>query len=141
MPMIRKLSLGDKFPRKLLCVQKTSLEVGLIAPNTKIDTLRTKLWVGNKRLQGELGNVIKAHEENSFVDSGLRKKERRKDRQVKCRKEGWIEEVESKFSSRETKTLREGKKVENITNNKFLMEYAREHVEATKRKKRTHEQN
>ena len=74
--MIRKLGLRDKFPRKLLCVQKTSLGVGLIAPNTVIDMLATKLWIGNNRLQGELGNVSKAHEENSFVESGLRRKER-----------------------------------------------------------------
>ena len=101
MPMIRKLGLGDKFPRKLSNVQKTSLGVGLIAPNTVIDTLATKLWVGNKRLQGELGNAIKAHEENSFIDSGLRNKKSRKDSKVKRWKEGWVEEVESKFSSRE----------------------------------------
>ena len=74
LPMIRKLGLGYKFPRKLLHVQETSLGVGLIAPNTVIDTLATKLWVGNKRLNGKLSNVIKVNEENSYIDSGLRKK-------------------------------------------------------------------
>ena len=45
-----------------------------MSSNTAIDMLAMKLWVGNKRLQGEIGNIVKAHEENSFVDSGLRKK-------------------------------------------------------------------
>ena len=51
LPMIRKLGLGDKFPRKLLHAHKTSLGVGLIALNTVIYMLATRLWVGNKRLQ------------------------------------------------------------------------------------------
>ena len=43
LPMIQKLGLGDKFSRKLLCVQKTSLGVGLISRNTLIDILSIKL--------------------------------------------------------------------------------------------------
>ena len=73
-PMIRKLHLGDTFPRKLLCFQKTSLEVRLNKLNSLIDMLATILWVGNKRLQGVLSKIKEVHEENSFIDSGLRKK-------------------------------------------------------------------
>ena len=51
-----------------------------MSPKKAIDTLAMKLWVGNKRLQGELSNVIKVHEENSFIDSGLRKNERREEK-------------------------------------------------------------
>ena len=72
--MIRKLGLGDNFPRKLLCVQKKSLGVGLIVPYAVIDMIAMRLWVGNKRLQGELNNIVDVHEENSFIDNGLRKK-------------------------------------------------------------------
>ena len=81
--------------------------------------LATKMWVGNKRLQGELSNIIRAREENSFIDSGLRKKERRNDRQVKHWKEGWVEQVEIKFSSREIEMLHEGKNVEICTKISF----------------------
>ena len=45
--------------------------------------LATRLWVGNKRLQGDLSKIIEAYEENSFIDSGLRKKERREESCVK----------------------------------------------------------
>ena len=87
MPMIRKLGLGDKFPRKLLHFQKKSLGVGLIAPTAVIDMLATILWVANNRLKGDLSNTANVHEENSFIDSGLRKKERREERHVKHWKE------------------------------------------------------
>ena len=33
LPMIRKLGLGDKFPRKLLHVKKTELGLGLVEPS------------------------------------------------------------------------------------------------------------
>ena len=133
LPIIRKL--GDKFPRKLSCVKKTSLGVGLITPQTAIDMLALKLWVGNKRLQGQVSNVTQAHKEGSFRDSGIRKRERRKVKQDACWKEGWIEEVEDKFSSRNIEILNEGKNIELNTKNKLIMEYAREHVEVTKGKR------
>ena len=108
LPMIRKLGLGDKFPRKLLHVQKTSLGDGLIGPNAVIDMLATKCWVGNNLQQGKLSNVIEVHGENSFIDSGLREKERREERYVKYWKEGLVEEVGRKFSSRKIDMLNEG---------------------------------
>ena len=98
--MIRKSSLGDKFPRKIFHVQKTSLVVGLIAPNAVIDMLATILWVGNKKLKDDLINIVEVHEENIFIDSGLRQKERGWESHVKHWKEKWVEEVKSKFKSR-----------------------------------------
>ena len=77
LPMMRKLGIGDKYPRKLLHVKKTSLGVGLTTPQTAIDSLAMKLWVGNKRLQEEVSNVMQVHEERSFIDRGLRKREQR----------------------------------------------------------------
>ena len=46
----------------------------MIAPNKVIDILATRSWVGSKILQGDLSKIIDVHEENSFIDSGLRKK-------------------------------------------------------------------
>ena len=51
LPMIRKLGLGDKFPRKLLCVRKLALDKGIIDPNTAIDMLALKLHVGSKKMK------------------------------------------------------------------------------------------
>ena len=68
--------------------------------------LATRLWVGNKRLQGDLSKIIEVHEENSFIDSVLRKKERREESYAKYWKEEWLEEVESKFRSRQNVEIR-----------------------------------
>ena len=75
--MIRKLGLGDKFPRKLLHMQKKRLGVRLIEPNTVIDVLVLRLHVGNKTLQGAVSKTLEVHEENSFIDSGLTKEGRK----------------------------------------------------------------
>ena len=45
LPMIIKLGLGDNFPLKLLHSQKSNLGIGLIKPNTVIDTLVIRLHI------------------------------------------------------------------------------------------------
>ena len=62
--------------------------------------LATILWVGNKKLKGDLSNIVEVQEENIFIDSGLRQKERERESHVKHWKERWVEEVKSKFKSR-----------------------------------------
>ena len=71
LPTIRKMRLGDKFSRKLLCAKKSFLGVGLIEPETVIDYLAIKVCVGNKRSKGDLILVPNTHEEISEEDSGL----------------------------------------------------------------------
>ena len=71
--MIRKLGIGDYLPSKLLHVQKPRLGIGLIEPNTVIDTLEIRLCVGNKRLEGDVSKIVEVHEENIFIDSGMTK--------------------------------------------------------------------
>ena len=44
LPMIRKLGLGNNFPRKLLCAQKSCLGIVLIETNTVIGALAIKLF-------------------------------------------------------------------------------------------------
>ena len=39
LPLIRKMKLGDKFPRKLLHVRKSALSIGLVEPNMVMDSL------------------------------------------------------------------------------------------------------
>ena len=49
LPLTRKMKLGDKFTRKLLHVRKSALGIGLVEPNTVMDSLDLKLNAGNKR--------------------------------------------------------------------------------------------
>ena len=58
-------------------MRRTKWRVGLIALNMVIDMLVMRSCAGNKRIQGDLSKIIEVHEENSFVDSGLRKEEHR----------------------------------------------------------------
>ena len=94
-----------------------------------------KLCVGNKILQGEVSNVMQAHEESSFVDSGSCKRERRIVKQETCWKKGWIEEVEDKIISRNVEITNEGNAFELNTKNKLIIEHAQEYVELTKGKR------
>ena len=75
------------------------MEVGLISSNAAIDMLVIRLFVGNKRLQGDLSKIIEVHEEYSFIDSDLRKEGRRVFSNNKHWKEGYVDEIESKFKS------------------------------------------
>ena len=56
-PMSRKLGLGKSFPRDLSCARKTALGSGLIDPQTALDMLEIKIYVGNKRGEDELGHI------------------------------------------------------------------------------------
>ena len=85
--IIRKIKLGDNFPRKLSYVRKSALGVGLIEPKIAIDYLAIKLYEGNKRSKGELETVISTHEETCLVDSGLQKKVRRNEIKLRHWKE------------------------------------------------------
>ena len=71
--MIRKLRLGNTFPRKLLHVQKTRLGVGLIEPNAVIVMREMIFHVCKNTVKGDLSKTIEGHEQNSFVYSGLNK--------------------------------------------------------------------
>ena len=76
-----------------MCVQKTTLGVGLIEPNAVIDVHAMMLHVGNNRLQGDLSKIIKVKEENRCIDCGLSKDGRKAYSKNKHWKEEWVDEV------------------------------------------------
>ena len=51
---VRKMGLGNNFPRKLLYVKKSALGIGLIEPKMVIDSLALNFHAGNKISKGEL---------------------------------------------------------------------------------------
>ena len=90
LPLIRKMKLGDKFPGKLLHIRKSALRIGLVEPNTAMDSLALNLFLGNKRSEGELMSVIKCLEELSSDDNGPPEKVRKMAGILKYWKVGWI---------------------------------------------------
>ena len=103
--MILKLGLGDRFTRKLLHVKKKILEVRLITPNVVINMLAMRLCLCNKILKGDLSKIIEVQEENSFIESGIRKEGRKLHSNNKYWKEGWVDDLESKFKSGEIEVM------------------------------------
>ena len=68
------------------------------------------------------------HEENSVIDSRLTKEGRKVNSTIRHWKEGWADEIESKFSRRCVSVMNECQKAEVKTKNKLMMEHAIEHV-------------
>ena len=60
--LIRKLGLGDNFPRIFLCAQKYLLGIGLIEPSTVIDMVAIIFLAGHKRLQGKSSKLMLVQE-------------------------------------------------------------------------------
>ena len=61
--IMRKLKLGDRFPRKLLFFLKLALLFGFVSPRTLIDFLLSKTLIGNRRNNANV-ELISVHEEN-----------------------------------------------------------------------------
>ena len=135
-PMVQKLSLGVNFPRKLLYVRKDALGVGLMEPQTVIDLLAIKLYVGNKRREQELGGIINVHEDMGFWDSGLKRECQMQSAGVEYWKNGWVEDVHTKLESRGMKLVNDCKNKEVKTKNRSIMEWAIEYVKSRKKSKK-----
>ena len=57
-PLLIKMGFSRKFPRKVLYMRKTALGIRIISPWIIIDTLKLKLFVGNKWKIGNACNSI-----------------------------------------------------------------------------------
>ena len=49
--LLKKLGLGEKFPKDLLCTRKSALGVRLMKPPTILASLALKLCVGHMRIE------------------------------------------------------------------------------------------
>ena len=69
-PLLTKLKLGEKFPRKVLYVRRIAMRVGLIQPCIAIVIVTLQLYFGNIRIESNAGNIILALEELMEVNNG-----------------------------------------------------------------------
>ena len=93
-------------------------------PQTAIDLLDIKLWVGNKRKGKDLKEIIQIHNEKSYWSSGLPTKAQSKHAALRFWSDGWVEEVNDKLRSRNIQTMNEEKQFEVKTKNEHVMEWA-----------------
>ena len=57
--MIKKLELGETFLRKLLHIKQLALGVGLILPETIMDSLALKVHIENRKINNKVNDNIK----------------------------------------------------------------------------------
>ena len=69
-PLLLKLGLSRKFPRKVLYSRKSALGVGIMTPMTIIAILKAKLCLGNARMKGVTNEAIHLHEEFLAIEAG-----------------------------------------------------------------------
>jgi len=69
-PLLQKLELSKKFPHAVMYARKSALELGIMAPSTILAMLELKLYIGNKRINGNAGEAIVVQKEFLEIEAG-----------------------------------------------------------------------
>ena len=98
--LLRKIKLSEKFPRNVLYLRKTALEIGLLALRTIVDILSLKLCIGNQRLSSKVVQLIQINKDNTRISYGY--SERILSTQRKCKPNAimWSDEIQEKLNRR-----------------------------------------
>ena len=91
-PMLTKLGFSRTFPWHTLYSRRSALGIGLMKPNTIIEMMKLKLYLGNKRKVGNANEAIIAQEDMRNIEAG-RNVQMGEDPQKRYWKETWIDEV------------------------------------------------
>jgi len=68
--LLKKLGLGETFPRDVLYLRKSALGVGLLKPTTVLAILSMKLYVGHMRIEDQISKMIRIIQENEGLQYG-----------------------------------------------------------------------
>ena len=68
-PILIKLGYSKKFPRRVLYMRKNVLGIGLLRPKTIMKILALKLYIGYKRVNTIINQLINTIEDIHFVKS------------------------------------------------------------------------
>ena len=126
-PLLMKLGLSRKFPRKILYSRKSALGVGIMTPLTIIAMLKAKLYLGNVRAKGVTNEAVQLHEEMVAVKAG-RKVQIGGEQKYRYWNSTWIDEVSNVFKKRQIH-LHQMERSCLKTRNKTVMDYALEYVQ------------
>ena len=125
---LKKLGLGEKFPRKSLHSRRTALVVGLMKPNTKLAISALKLYLGHKRLDTKDGRIIKMNEQRQHLQSGHHSHPIETPIEQKILNRTWSDEIGIILQSRNINIINNDHKECKITQNKTIMDYAVEYA-------------
>ena len=68
--LLSKLEYSKKFLQRVLYTRKSPLGIGIMRPETIVDTLALKLYFGYKRAETRIGNLIQVIEDIALIESG-----------------------------------------------------------------------
>jgi len=126
--ILKKLGLSKNFPRAVLYSRKTALGVGLIAPRTIVDELSLKLYLGHRRAEDRISNIIQIIEDNARVQYRYSKSIIDVSRNEKPNNITWSDEIQEKIERRGMKLENRVKDAKSFTRNKTIMEMAVEYA-------------
>ena len=127
-PMLMKLGFSRNFPRHTLYSRRSALGIGLMKPNTIIDMMKLKLYLGNKRKLGNTNEAVVAQEDMRNIEAG-RNVKMGEDPHKRYWKETWIDEVSDLLWEREINLQSPKKNRFYESTNKTMMEYAMEYAQ------------
>ena len=126
--ILKKMGLSEKFPRSALYSRKTALGVGLMAPNTIMNALALKLYLGHNRSNSALSKVIKINEENARLFYGCSGHILDVDLNIKPKRITWSDEIQHMLSNRKLSICNRTNERKWITANNSIMDYAIKYV-------------
>ena len=65
-----KMGLGKKFLRLIMYAKQNAVRIGLIVPKTVITMLSAKIYIGNKRANTKIGQIIESINNKIIIEKG-----------------------------------------------------------------------
>jgi len=101
--------------------------VGLIQLKTAVAILAMKLFIGNKRAETKINNIINAQHKNINIENGLNQYFNQTSKKNSIQVRTWVESIKNIMKERELKFIDEQSVLGKITINKMIMDYAYEY--------------
>ena len=126
--ILRKLGLSTKFPREVLYSRKSAMGIGLLKPSTIIAILAMKLYIGHKRANDRIANIIQINEEHAEWQYGINSNILNISSSNKFNQIIWNDEIGEILKTRNMTVSDHKSMIGMITNNKTIMDYAIQYI-------------
>ena len=133
--ILKKLGLGEKFPRLCLYSKRSSLGIGLMKPKIILAILALKLYIGHKRIRSNISRKISINEQMQFLQDRYNSHPISTPVDDKIEIKTWIDEIGEIMKKRDLEFSNNDFDKCAITRNKTIMSYAVEYVNEKNLKK------
>ena len=99
--LLKKLELGEKFPRDILHIRKLALRVGLIKPSIILAFLALQLHAGHMRIEDNAAKITQTIQENEGLQYRYNQQIIEVPEQYKLKITMWCDEVTSVLQDRD----------------------------------------